>query len=88
MDKIISARVPERTAHAINALARRLRTSKKKVIVQAVAALEAQVQKEEGRDILAETWGAWGESEHPRKTVERIRKAFRKSMERHREMLR
>lgn len=88
MDKIISARVPERTAHAIGSLARRLRTSKKRVIVEAIAAYEAQVEKEKGRDVLAETWGAWGESEHPKKTVERIRKTFQQSMERHREMLR
>ena len=36
MDKILSARVDESVAHSIGALARRLNTSKKKIIERAV----------------------------------------------------
>ena len=83
MDKILSARVDEAVIHRIGSLARRLRTSKKRVIEKAVETYAAQVEREQKRDILDETFGAWKRHEYPGQTVEEIRAAFRRSMERH-----
>ena len=84
MDKILSARVEESVANRITSLARRLHTSKKKVIENAIEAYASQVDKEGERDVFQEACGLWKRDESPAQTVETIRKAFRDSMLRYR----
>ncbi len=83
MDKILSARVDESVAHRIASLAQRMRTSKKKVIENAIEAYAAAVDKELARDVFKETCGAWRRKESPAHTVETVRKAFRHAMRKH-----
>jgi hypothetical protein len=85
MDKAISFRASERTADTISALAHRLNTTKKDVIVRAVAFYEAKLRDDEGLLILEKSSGAWKRNESPAKTVQRIRRAFQRSWDRHRE---
>lgn len=80
MDKVLSARVEESVADRITSLARRLRTSKKKVIEDAIEAYAAQVDKDGEHDVFQEACGLWKRDESPAETVEAIRKAFRDSM--------
>lgn len=57
MDKILSARVDESIANRIGLLARRLRTSKKKIIESAIERYAAQVDKEQDFDVFEHTCG-------------------------------
>jgi len=83
MDKIFSTRVDESVIHRIGSLARRLRTSKKRVIEKAVETYAAQVEKEQKSDVLEETFGAWRRKESAAETVDHVRATFRRAMERH-----
>jgi predicted transcriptional regulator len=84
MDKILSARVEESVVNRIGWLARRLHTSKKKVIESAIEAYASKVDKEQALDVFQETCGAWRRGESPAHLVETARKAFRNSMQRRR----
>jgi predicted transcriptional regulator len=83
MDKIFSTRVDESVIHRIGSLARRLRTSKKRVIEKAVETYAAQVEREQKSDVLEETFGAWRRKESAAQTVDDVRATFRRAMERH-----
>jgi hypothetical protein len=83
MDKILSARIEESVVSRINSLARRLHTSKKKVIENAIEVYASKIDKEQGIDVFRETCGAWPREESPAQTVDMARKAFRNSIERH-----
>jgi len=83
MDKILSARVDESVANRIGSLARRLRTSKKRIIENAIERYAAQVDREEDFDVFEHTCGAWRRKGSPGETVAKVRKAFRDSMKRH-----
>ena len=84
MDKVFSARVDEAVIQRITSLARRLQTSKKNIVEQAVMTYAAAVDREQGSDVFDQTFGAWDRDESPAETVEKARETFRKSMERHR----
>ena len=84
MDKILSARIEASVVNRIGWLARRLRTSKKKVIESAIEVYASKVYKEQELDAFEETCGVWRRRESPARLVETTRKAFRNSMERHR----
>ena len=84
MDKVLSARVDEAVIHRIGSLARRLRTSKKRVIENAVQAYADKVDQEEQSDVFEQTSGAWRRKESASRIVDEARGAFRKAMERHR----
>jgi predicted transcriptional regulator len=84
MDKIFSTRVDESVIHRIGSLARRLRTSKKRVIEDAVETYAARIEREQKSDVFEETSGAWRRKETARRTVEEARAAFRQAMERRR----
>ena len=84
MDKILSIRVHESVIHRIGFLARRLRTSKKRVIEDAVETYAAQIEREQKSDVFKETLGAWRRKETPQQAVRKARAAFRRCMERHR----
>lgn len=83
MDKIFSARIDEAVADRIGALARRLRTSKKRVLERAIEVYAAQVDKEQEYDVLEQTCGAWSRNESAGQLVTASRKAFRESVRKH-----
>ena len=83
MDKILSARVDEAVLRKLGLLAARLKTTKKAIIEEAILAFEEKAAIESEVDALKQTLGAWKRDESPEQTVERSRKAFQKSMERH-----
>ncbi len=82
MDKILSARVHESVIQRIGALARRLHTSKKRIIENAVQTYAAKIDREEKFDVFEQTCGAWRRKESASRIVEEARQTFRKSMER------
>lgn len=84
MDKVLSARVDETVMHRIGDLARRLHTSKKRIIEEAVRSYAARVDEDEKSDVFERTAGAWDREESPDQLVEAAREAFRKGMERYR----
>lgn len=84
MDKIFSARVDESVIRRIGSLARRLRTSKKKVIEDAVRTYADQIDQEQGHDVFEQTSGAWRRKKSAGRIVDEARKTFRKSMKRRR----
>ena len=83
MDKIFSARLNEVVIRAIAILARQLGTTKKDVVEGAIRLYAEKVRKEKDIDVLQQTCGAWNRKKSPGKTVEKARKAFRNSMQRH-----
>jgi len=83
MDKVFSARVDESVVERITGLARQLRTSKKSVIEQAIAAFAAGMEAEGHDDVFELTSGAWRRPESPAQTVRQARAAFKRSMARH-----
>jgi predicted transcriptional regulator len=83
MDKILSARVHESVIQRIGSLARRLHTSKKRIIENAVQNYADQIDREDGFDVFEQTCGAWRRKELAGRIAGEARKTFRKSMERH-----
>jgi predicted transcriptional regulator len=83
MDKILSARVDEATVRRIGSLARRLHTSKKKIIECAIDMYVSKIEEEQNLDVLDQTFGAWHRKESADQLVDKSRKAFRRSMTRH-----
>ena len=59
MDKIFSARVDEAVIRRVGSLARRLRTSKKRIIEDAVRTYADKIDREEDADVFEQTSGAW-----------------------------
>ena len=84
MDKVFSTRLDESVADRISGLARRLRTSKKRVIEEAVTLLESTLGEIRAGGFLDQSFGAWQRDESVRETVEAARAAFRESFERRR----
>ncbi len=83
MDKILSARIEESIINQIGLLAKEMNTSKKSIIENAILKYAENVAKENKIDALEKTLGSWNRSETPGKTVKRIRKEFRNSLERY-----
>ena len=82
MDKILSARVDESVILSITSLARRLNTSKKKIIENAIRLYANKIDQQKNQDVFELTNGAWQREESPRQIVDKARKTFRESMER------
>jgi predicted transcriptional regulator len=80
MDKILSARVQESVIQRIGSLARRLHTSKKRIIEDAVQNYADKIDHEDKFDVFEQTCGAWRRKESARRMVEEARGTFRKSM--------
>ena len=83
MDRVFSARIDESVVALIDALSRRLRVPKKRVIEDAVRAYSLGADGEEAIDVFSETCGLWERPEPAGKTVEKARARFRDSMRRH-----
>jgi hypothetical protein len=84
MDKIMSTRIDEAVIQHINALAKKLGTSKKAVVENAIRYYLEKIQAEQGFDILEYTCGSWQRNESPAETVQSIKETIRRSQERYR----
>ena len=80
---MLSARVDESTVKRIGNLAKRLNTSKKKIIECAIEMYASRIDDEQNFDVLNQTCGAWKRKESARQLVAKSRKVFRSSMVRH-----
>ena len=83
MDKIVSTRMDEAVIQHIGMLARKLGTSKKAVMENAVRHYAEKIETELGLDIFLHTFGTWQRDESTGETVKLIKDAMRKSQERY-----
>lgn len=83
MDKIMSTRMDEAVIQRIGLLAKKLGTSKKAIIENAVRNYAEKVEADQGVDVLAQTFGSWQRNESEAETVTSIKNAMRKSQERY-----
>ena len=83
MDKIMSTRMDEAVIQRIGMLARKLGTSKKAVLENAVCHYAEKIEAELGLDIFLHTFGSWQRNESTDETVKLIKDAMRKSQERY-----
>lgn len=83
MDKIMSTRMDEAVIQRIGLLAKKLGTSKKAVIENAVRHYAEKIEADQGIDVLAQTFGSWQRDESAAETVASNKNAMRTSQERH-----
>ena len=83
MDKIMSTRMDEAVIQHIGLLAKRLGTSKKAVLENAVRYYLEKIEAEQGFDVLTHTLGSWQRDESATETVRRIKDTMRKTQERY-----
>jgi hypothetical protein len=83
MDKIMSSRLDEAVIQRIGILAKKLGTTKKAVLENAVRYYAEKVETEIEFDILAHTCGCWDRDEPPAETVRAVKAAVRRSQERY-----
>jgi hypothetical protein len=82
MDKIMSTRMDEAVIRHIDILSKKLGTSKKAVLENAVRYYAKKVEAEQGFDVFTHTLGSWQRDETAAETVKSIKEAMRKSQER------
>lgn len=83
MDKIMSTRMDEAVIRNIGMLAKRLGTSKKEVIENAIRYYVEKIESEKNFDVLTHTFGSWQRDKSADKTARTIKDAMRKSQERY-----
>ncbi len=83
MDKIMSTRIDEAVIQRIGMLAKRLGTSKKAILENAIRHYADKVEADFDIDVLAHTCGSWRRDESTVETVRAIREAMQKSQERY-----
>ena len=83
MDKIMSTRIDEAVIRNIGMLAKRLGTSKKAVLENAVRCYVEKIETEQGFDVLTDTFGSWQRDKSAAKTLQTIKDTMRKSQERY-----
>jgi hypothetical protein len=83
MDKIMSTRIDEAVIRNIGMLAKRLGTSKKAVLENAVRCYVEKIEREQGFDVLTDTFGSWQRDKSAAETHQAIKDTMRKSQERH-----
>ena len=83
MDKIMSTRMDEAVIRHIGMLAKKLGTSKKAVLENAVRYYVEKIETEQGFDVLTHTSGTWQRDESAAETVHVIKDTLRKSQERY-----
>ncbi len=83
MNKIMSTRMDEAVIRNIGMLAKRLGTSKKEVLENAVRYYVEKIESEKDFDVLTHTFGSWQRDKSADKTVHTIKDAMRKSQERY-----
>ncbi len=83
MDKIMSTRMNEAVIRHIDMLAKRLGTSKKAILENAVRCYAEKIEAEHGFDVLSHTFGSWQREESAAETVDGVKNTMRKSQERY-----
>ena len=83
MDKIMSTRIDESVIRNIGMLAKKLGTSKKAVLEDAIRYYAEKIEAEQGFDVLTHTFGSWKRDESTADTVQTIKETMRKSQERY-----
>ena len=83
MDRILSARISDAVYRKIGALSRKMHTSKKSVIEQAITRFERQTEQDNKTTVFDQTCGTWKREEPAEDTVNRIRMKFRNAMNRY-----
>ena len=83
MDKIMSTRMDESIIQHIGMLAKKLGTSKKAVLENAIRYYAEKIEDEQGFDVLSQTFGSWKRHESAAETVHSIKDTMRKSQERY-----
>lgn len=83
MDKIMSTRMDEAIIQHIGMLAKKLGTSKKAVLENAVRHYAEKIEAEQGFDILTHTFGSWRREESAAETVKSIKETMLKAQERY-----
>ena len=83
MDKIMSTRIDEAVIRHIGMLAKRLGTSKKAVLENAVRCYVEKIETEQGLDVLTDTFGSWRRDKSAAETLQTIKDTMRKSQERY-----
>ena len=83
MDKIFSTRINEAVIRHIGMLAKRLGTSKKAVLENAVNYYAERIEVEQGFDVFSHSFGSWRREKSAAETVDTIKTAMRRSQERH-----
>lgn len=83
MDKIMSTRIDEAVIQHIGMLARKLGTSKKAVLENAIRYYVEKIEAEQNFDALTATFGSWQRDESATQTVQTIKGTMRKSQERY-----
>jgi hypothetical protein len=83
MDKIMSTRIDEAVIRHIGMLAKRLKTSKKAVLENAVRCYAEKIETEQGFDVLSDTFGSWQRDKSAADTLQAIKDTMRQSQERY-----
>ena len=83
MDKIMSTRMDEAVIRHIDILAKKLGTSKKAVLENAVRYYVDKIEAELGFDVFTHTFGSWRRDKSAAETVHIIKDTMRKSQERY-----
>ncbi len=83
MDKIMSTRMDESVIRQIGMLAKKLGTSKKAILENAVRTYVEKIEAEQGFDVLSDTFGSWQRDKSAAETVQSIKDVMRKSQERY-----
>ena len=83
MDKIMSTRMDEAVIRYVGMLAKKLGTSKKAVLENAVRHYAEKIEAEQSFDVLTDTFGSWQRDESVAETVDTIQDTMRKSQERY-----
>jgi hypothetical protein len=83
MDKIMSTRMDEAVIRHIGLLAKKLGTSKKAVLENAVRYYAEKIEAEQDFDVLSHSFGSWQRDESAAETVQTIKRTMRKSQERY-----
>ncbi len=81
MDKVLSTRIDEEIAQTLDGLAVTLRTSKKRIVEDAIRLYSETVEQKP--DPLEQSFGVWRRAEEPDELHRRIRVAFEDSIKRH-----
>jgi hypothetical protein len=85
MDKIMSTRMDEAVIRHIGMLAKKLGTSKKAVLENAVRYYVEKIEAEQGFDVLTHTFGTWQRDKSAAETVQTVKDTMRTSQERYKQ---
>ena len=83
MDKIVLTRMDEAVIRHIGMLAKKLVTSKKAVLQNAVRYYAEKIEAEKGFDVLTQTFASWQRDKSAHEIVHTIKGTMRKSQERY-----